>query len=65
MSHDEPVRFAVLTCAPNTVVGAIHPRAMPVILHGVAKDAWLMGDAAVALAMPLSDELMRVVPTIS
>lgn len=53
-------RFAFLTCAPNTVVGAIHPKAMPVILHGAAKDAWLTGDAAEALAMPVADELMRV-----
>lgn len=57
----EIVRFAFLTCAPNTVVGAVHPKAMPVILHGAAKDAWLTGDAAEALAMPLADELMRVV----
>ena len=57
---DQPDRFAFLTCAPNTVVGAIHPKAMPVILHGAAKDAWLTGDAAEALAMPLADELMRI-----
>ena len=54
-------RFAFLTCAPNTVVGAIHPKAMPVILHGAAKHEWLSGDAAEALAKPLADELMRVV----
>ena len=59
-AEDQPDRFAFLTCAPNTVVGAIHPKAMPVILHGAAKDAWLTGDAAEALAMPLADELMRV-----
>lgn len=58
---DELDRFAFLTCAPNTVVGAIHPKAMPVILHGEAKDAWLTGDAAEALAMPVADELMQVV----
>lgn len=57
----DSTRFAFLTCAPNTVVGAIHPKAMPVILHGAAKDAWLTGDAAEALAMPLADELMRIV----
>ena len=54
-------RFAFLTCAPNTVVGAIYPVAMPVILHGAAKDAWLSGDAAGSLAMPVSDDLMRIV----
>ena len=53
-------RFAFLTCAPNTVVGAIHPKAMPVILHGTAKEDWLTGDAAKALALPVADELMRV-----
>lgn len=54
-------RFAFLTCAPNTVVGAIHPKAMPVILNGAAREAWLTGDAADALAMPVADELMRIV----
>ena len=53
-------RFAFLTCAPNTVVGSVHPKAMPVILHGATKDAWLTGDAADALAMPVADELMRI-----
>ena len=54
-------RYAFLTCAPSTVVGAIHRKAMPVILHGAAIDAWLTGDAAAALALPMADELMRVV----
>ncbi len=61
-AEGEADRYAFLTCAPNTVVGAIHPRAMPVILHGAAIDAWLTGDAAAALAMPMADELMRVTP---
>lgn len=34
---------------------------MPVILHGVAIDAWLTGDAASALALPLADEQMRII----
>ncbi len=63
MGSGEADRFVFLTCAPNTVVGAIDPKVMPVILHGAAKDAWLTGDAAEALAMPLADELMRVVPS--
>ena len=54
-------RYAFLTCAPNTVVGAIHPKAMPLILHGAAIDAWLTGGAAAALALPMADELMRIV----
>lgn len=53
-------RFAFLTCAPNNVVGAIHPKIMPVILHGAAKEAWLGGGRAEALAMPVADELMRI-----
>ena len=61
-AEGEADRYAFLTCAPNTVVGAIHPRAMPVILHGAAIDAWLTGDAAAALALPMADELMRVIP---
>ena len=60
-AEGEADRYAFLTCAPNTVVGAIHPKAMPVILHGVAADAWLTGDPAAALALPMADELMRVV----
>jgi len=34
---------------------------MPVILHGAAIDARLTGDAATALALPMADELMRVI----
>ena len=52
---------AFLTCAPNTLVGAIHPKAMPVILHGAAIDGWFSEDAAAALALPMADELMRVI----
>ena len=60
-AEGQPDRYAFLTCAPNTVVGAVHPKAMPVILHGAAIDAWLTGDAAAALALPMADELMRVI----
>ena len=58
----EADRYAFLTCAPDTVVGAIHPKAMPVILHGAAIDGWLSEDAAAALALPMADELMRAIP---
>jgi len=57
----EADRYAFLTCAPDTVVGAIHPKAMPVILHGAAIDGWFSEDAAAALALPMADELMRVI----
>ena len=47
-AEGEADRYAFLTCAPNTVVRAIHPKVIPVILHGAAIDAWLTGDAAAA-----------------
>ncbi len=55
-------RFAFLTCAANSVVGRVHPKAMPVILRpGEAFDHWLNADGAGAAAMqePLTDDLMR------
>lgn len=55
-------RFAFLTCAPNTVVGSVHPKAMPVILRpGAACERWLSADGAGAAAMQvaLEDDLMR------
>ncbi|WP_421851694.1 SOS response-associated peptidase [Novosphingobium sp.] len=59
---EEGPRFAFLTCAPNEIVGRIHPKAMPVLLHTVETfDRWLSADAAGAAAMqlPLADALMR------
>jgi putative SOS response-associated peptidase YedK len=47
----ERQRFAFLTCAPNAMIGAVHPKAMPVILRGTDCDAWLAGDTAEALAV--------------
>lgn len=54
----EPARFAFLTCPPNALVGAIHPRAMPVILVDEALDAWLDGAPAEAFQMPLPEARM-------
>lgn len=57
-------RFAFLTCEANTVVGRVHPKAMPVLLRpGEAFDRWLSADGAGAAAMqvPLADALMREV----
>ncbi len=59
---EEGARFAFLTCAPNAVVGRVHPKAMPVILRaGDGFDRWLSADGAGAAAMqvPLADDLMR------
>lgn len=54
--------FAFLTCAPNAEVGAVHPKAMPVILRTAdAWEAWLAGIPAAELQRPLPDgSLVRV-----
>ncbi len=54
--------FAFLTCDSNQIVGAVHPKAMPVILDGAAVPHWLDSDVAdaCALARPFADERMRV-----
>jgi putative SOS response-associated peptidase YedK len=36
--------FAFLTCEPNRLVGAVHPKAMPLILHPEDNDSWLTAD---------------------
>lgn len=54
--------FAFLTCAPNPLVGAVHPKAMPVILHPADHDRWLDGSVADAeqLAAPFPANRMRM-----
>lgn len=54
--------FAFLTCEPNPLVGAVHPKTMPVILHPEDYDSWLDGEVedACALAQPFPSQLMRV-----
>ena len=54
--------MAFLTCQPNELVGAIHPKAMPVILDRQDVDSWLTDDHVTAceLARPFSDERMRI-----
>ncbi|WP_338643659.1 SOS response-associated peptidase [Novosphingobium olei] len=57
-------RFAFLTCAANRIVGAVHPKAMPVILRpGEEARRWLSTDAQGAWAMQrsLADDLMHEV----
>lgn len=60
----EGPRMAFLTCAPNALVGAIHPQAMPVILPPAAYRLWLAGDhaTAVELARPFPDAEMAILP---
>ena len=52
--------YAFLTCEPNETVGAVHPKAMPVMLERDQHDLWLKGDAqeAAALAQAYPDEKM-------
>jgi putative SOS response-associated peptidase YedK len=56
--------FAFLTTEPNKEVGAIHPKAMPVILRTRDEiDLWLTAPTAEALALqrPLPDGALRIV----
>lgn len=56
--------FGFLTCAPNAEVGAVHPKAMPVILNEPAAwHQWLTAPAESALALqrPLPDGSLQIV----
>ena len=55
--------MAFLTCAPNALVGAVHPKAMPVMLAADDGLKWLDGDraSACALARPWPDADMRMI----
>ena len=54
--------MAFLTCEANKVVGAIHPKAMPVMLRPAQAAEWLDGTRqnACALAIPFDDADMRI-----
>ena len=56
--------YGFLTCDPNAEVGAIHPKAMPVILTEPADiETWLTAPAEVALRLqrPLPDGALKIV----
>jgi len=56
--------FAILTTAPNAEVGAIHPKAMPVILRDAEEiDRWLLAPLPEALKLqrPLPDGALKIV----
>ncbi len=54
--------FAFLTTDANAIVGAVHPKAMPVILHPEDYDRWLTAEwrDAQALVEPFPTQLMMV-----
>lgn len=58
----EGTAMAFLTCAPNALVAAIHPKAMPVILDPADYGTWLDApvEAACALAAPFPAQRMRL-----
>lgn len=55
--------MAFLTCAPNATVGAVHPKAMPVMLRPADVGQWLdsQREQACALAVPFADADMQVI----
>jgi putative SOS response-associated peptidase YedK len=58
----EVASFAFLTTEPNAIVGAIHPKAMPVILHPEDHEAWLSADwdTAKNLVEPYPSQFMTM-----
>jgi putative SOS response-associated peptidase YedK len=54
--------MAFLTCPPNETVGAVHPKAMPVMLEPSHFDRWLSDphESACELAAPYPDAQMAI-----
>jgi putative SOS response-associated peptidase YedK len=58
------VENSVLTTEPNKEVGAIHPKAMPVVLTAQEEiDVWMNAPAEEALKLqrPLADDALKIV----
>ena len=55
--------MAFLTCDANALVGAVHPKAMPVMLRAEDALSWLdePRESACALARPFADADMRII----
>lgn len=56
--------FGFLTCVSNAEVGAIHPKAMPVILRSPGEwEAWMYAPWEIArtLQRPLPDDALQLV----
>ena len=55
--------MAFLTCDPNQTVGAVHPKAMPVMLDPTNFHRWLDAEheSACSLAVPYADSRMAIV----
>ena len=64
MNTSLALSYAFLTCEPNNEVGAINPKAMPVILAKPEEwETWLSADwrEAGKLQRPLPDKSLQVV----
>ena len=59
---EEGSYMSFLTCEPNSVVGAVHPKAMPVMLDQAVFNRWLDDErvSACELAVPYPDEKVMV-----
>jgi putative SOS response-associated peptidase YedK len=58
---EEGPYMAFLTCEANATVGAVHPKAMPVMLRPADTGRWLDSERedACSLAQPFADTAMR------
>lgn len=62
VTDTEQTTFAIVTCQPNALVGAIHDR-MPVILHAKDYARWIGPEPDPAdLMVPFPSELMKIWP---